>query len=129
MKKLISLCFGCVLALTAGCSAIPSKPGVMALPGVGLPFEQFETDNLKCESYASSRINAQSDAEDYELQFFYDVAYLQCMYGKGHRVPVSGQFSDPAQPSGAGANNGIPLPPEGAPPSPPPGKQNPAPAR
>lgn len=28
----------------------------------------------------------------YEAQRRYDHSYLQCMYAKGHRVPVSGQF-------------------------------------
>jgi hypothetical protein len=38
-----------------------------------------------------------------EVQQRYDVAYVQCMYAKGHQVPVSGQFSgvtsQPAAPS------------------------------
>jgi len=31
----------------------------------------------------------------YEAQWRYDNAYIQCMYAKGNRVPVSGQFSSP----------------------------------
>lgn len=34
----------------------------------------------------------------YEAQRRYDHAYLQCMYAKGHRVPVSGHFvTEPGQ--------------------------------
>ena len=31
----------------------------------------------------------------YEAQWRYDNAYVQCMYAKGHRVPVSGEFTSP----------------------------------
>jgi len=31
----------------------------------------------------------------YEAQWRYDNAYIQCMYAKGHRVPVSGNFASP----------------------------------
>lgn len=58
----------------------------------------------------------------------YDIAYIQCMYANGHRVPVSAQLSEglgghssydyppPQQPSG----RYIPPPPPGSPPPPPP---------
>ena len=55
----------------------------------------------------------------YSVQRRYDNAYTQCMYAKGHRVPVSGNFtSAPAAPS-AGAGY-PPPPPPGSPPPPPP---------
>jgi hypothetical protein len=58
----------------------------------------------------------------YANQRQYDVAYIQCMYSKGHRVPVTGQFSNisPASPTPAAAH--IPPPPAGSPPPPPPAK-------
>lgn len=48
----------------------------------------------------------------------YDNAYVQCMYGKGHKVPVSGEFSyqSPAQ---SVTPPRIPPPPPGSPPPPP----------
>lgn len=58
------------------------------------------------------------------LQQRYDYAYLQCMYARGNRVPVSGRFEvaprgtlapAPQQPGA------IPPPPPGNPPPPPPG--------
>ncbi len=60
----------------------------------------------------------------YTNQRQYDVAYIQCMYSKGHRVPVSGQFSPASsapivKPTPAGANI-PPPPPAGSPPPPPP---------
>ena len=32
-------------------------------------------------------------ASGYSLQQRYDIAYVQCMYSKGHKVPVSGRFA------------------------------------
>ena len=60
----------------------------------------------------------------YGSQRRYDHAYIQCMYAKGERVPVSGQMSEPARsyapppPPNAYAP---PPPPPGSPPPPPPG--------
>lgn len=53
----------------------------------------------------------------YGSQRQYDNAYIQCMYAKGHRVPVSGNYmpSPPPQPAGV-----PPPPPPGTPPPPPP---------
>ena len=65
----------------------------------------------------------------YEAQQRYDAAYIQCMYAKGHQVPVSGQFSGaisqpavipPPPPSGPSSSEAIPPPPSGSPPAPPP---------
>jgi hypothetical protein len=41
-------------------------------------------------------------------QYRYDVAYQQCMYAKGHRIPVSGQF---ARQSRAPRSSYLPPPP------------------
>lgn len=48
----------------------------------------------------------------------YDNAYVQCMYSKGHRVPVPGNMSYSRPPVKAGGD--IPPPPPGSPPPPPP---------
>jgi hypothetical protein len=68
-----------------------------------------------------------ADSSAYGLQRRYDYAYIQCMYAKGHKVPVSGQFtsSNPA-PAAASAP---PSPPPGSPPPPPPGTPPPPPPR
>lgn len=47
----------------------------------------------------------------------YDNAYIQCMYSKGHRVPVPGNMSYSAPVRAQDA--GIPPPPPGSPPPPP----------
>lgn len=60
-----------------------------------------------------------ADTSAYGSQRRYDHAFIQCMYAKGHRVPVSGQFT---------ASSPVP-PPPGATPPPPPPPPAPAPAR
>lgn len=57
------------------------------------------------------------EASAYGSQRRYDHAFIQCMYAKGHRVPVSGQFT--VSPS-------VPPPPPGSPPPPPPPASAPA---
>ena len=61
------------------------------------------------------------NASGYSLQRRYDNAYIQCMYAKGHRVPVAGRFETtrPAPPAQSYAPP--PPPPPGTPPPPPPG--------
>jgi hypothetical protein len=67
------------------------------------------------------------------LQSRYDAAYLQCMYSKGHQIPVKrgsqppsyasqpGVAPPPPPPPPAATSPNIPPPPAGAPPPPPPG--------
>lgn len=54
------------------------------------------------------------------LQRRYDIAYTQCMYSKGHRVPVTGNFVSPSDRGPVAAPNPPPPPPPGTPPPPPP---------
>ncbi|MGB9149592.1 MAG: hypothetical protein WCB36_05040 [Burkholderiales bacterium] len=81
-----------------------------------------------------------ADATGRGAQRNYDNAFIQCMYAKGHRVPVSGKltgappsapsanyapppstsYSPPAPPGLAPPQAGIPPPPGGYPPPPPP---------
>ena len=51
------------------------------------------------------------------LQQRYDHAFTQCMYAKGHRVPVSGRYSDAGRPTQAAARTPPPPPPPGQPPA------------
>lgn len=62
----------------------------------------------------------------YVNQQRYDISYIQCMYAKGHRVPVSGRITnDPPANSNRGSSSPSPSfnpppPPPGNPPPPPP---------
>lgn len=48
-----------------------------------------------------SGVNA-GNASGYELQRRYDFAYQQCMYAKGHRVPMAGRFMNDVRPPSSG---------------------------
>ena len=53
------------------------------------------------------------DRSSYSLQQRYDGAYKQCMYAKGHKVPVQGNvgYSDAGQPARRGAPPAALIPP------------------
>lgn len=61
-----------------------------------------------------------ANASAYGTQQRYDAGYMQCMYAKGHRIPLSGQFS--SQSPRRAAYSAPPPPPPGyyGPPPPPP---------
>jgi hypothetical protein len=79
-----------VLVLLSACAVTPTGPHVLVLPQAGTPLEDFQRDDRECQGYASGQLptgvqaGAQSTAT---LQWRYDMAYVQCMYAKGHRVP------------------------------------------
>ncbi|HEV3008439.1 MAG TPA: YMGG-like glycine zipper-containing protein [Burkholderiales bacterium] len=50
------------------------------------------------------------------LQQRYDHAFTQCMYAKGHKVPVTGRYSDAPRPAPSAART-PPPPPPGQPPA------------
>lgn len=58
----------------------------------------------------------------YGVQERYDVAYIQCMYAQGHRVPVPGRFAESYSQQKSAVPANIPPPPAGIPPPPPPAR-------
>ncbi|TPQ31604.1 glycine zipper family protein [Cupriavidus pinatubonensis] len=108
-----------VLVLGA-CTAMPSGPSVMVLPGSNKTFDQFLGDDRNCRQFALGQVGGASSPQasntaaagtpavgtgssgdpGYGAQYRYDVAYIQCMYASGHRVPVYGQMlgAPPATP-------------------------------
>jgi len=62
-------------------------------------------------------------ASGYYVQERFDMSYIQCMYGMGHRVPVSGQVLDSTQMDDDNQYLDIPPPPGSPPPPPPPPPQ------
>jgi hypothetical protein len=88
MKKLLFLS---LLALAGCASAPPSGPGVLVLPGSGKSFDAFRADDTECRNFASSQIGERT------LQQRYDFGYQQCMYAKGHKVPVAGRYGESRQ--------------------------------
>ena len=100
---------GTALGAAAG-AAIGSASGDMGAgaaigAGSGLIFGSMTGTGYAYSSY-------------YEAQRRYDHAYLQCMYAKGNRIPVYGNFTDPAPPAPSGWESSPPAdyPPPPAPP-------------
>ncbi|PPK75563.1 hypothetical protein B0F87_10529 [Methylobacter tundripaludum] len=76
--------------LLNACSTMPSGPSVLVLPGIGKNFDQFHNDDLVCRQLSHTQITTsrqQPDSKE-DAQQDYDISYIQCMYGKGHRIPV-----------------------------------------
>jgi hypothetical protein len=130
--------------LLAACSSSVYGPGVLVLPGTNRSFDQFRFDEQECRAYAQGRLTNSGSEWDSagSAQQRYDRAFLQCMYAKGHKVPVAGRYSDaqqeaaartppPVQPQATPAPPPPPAPPQAqpappqaqpAPPPPPPGQ-------
>jgi hypothetical protein len=92
---------GTAVGAAAG-AAIGGSSGAGVGAGTGLVFGSLIGTGLGQETY-------------YDLQRRYDFAFQQCMYARGHRVPVSGVFA----PEASRSTVGPPLPPAGSPPPPP----------
>ncbi len=114
----------------AGSAAIGA--GIGALAGAAIGGHQGAGAGAGAGLITGTMVGAESaEYSSYGAQTRYDHAYIQCMYAKGHRVPVSGQFmtapNAPAPapiaapaPVAAPATAQIPPPPAGLPPPPPP---------
>jgi hypothetical protein len=106
----------CMLPIVAGVllGACASGPRVMVLPGTGKTLDQFHADDAACREWVAQKTSPTS-------QWRYDMAYMQCMYAKGNRIPVAGgsqpAYVSPA--SAAAAPPNVPPPPAGTPPPPP----------
>lgn len=85
-----------LLLVLSACSTLPSGPSVLVLPGSGKDFAQFRDDDRQCRQFAYGQIAAAQHEPDSreQGQQYYDIGYIQCMYGKGHLVPVSGALMD-----------------------------------
>ncbi len=109
-------------SLLSGCATIPAAPSVMALPGPGKTLEQFHAEDTLCRQWAAQQAQETAKGATAGQRYgsavpqWYDMAYLQCMYAKGNRIPgvMSGSPLPPPAPAPPG-----PPPPAGAEPTPP----------
>lgn len=83
------------LLLTA-CATVPTGPSVMALPGNGKHFEQFQADDTTCRQWAAQQTGMSTQGAGASGQRRYDTTYMQCMYAKGNQIPIAGR-SQPTQ--------------------------------
>lgn len=112
-----------IASLLTACTSMPTGPSMMALPGSTKSFDKFRIDDNQCRQFAHEQVNS-TNPEKFSKQANqqgYDMNYVQCMYGKDHRVPVYRQFSnDPTLSNKGNLNKSIPPPPPGNPPPSPP---------
>lgn len=109
-----SAAIGTAIGAAAG-AAIGGSQGAGVGAGTGLVFGSIAgADASQRATYGSQRD--------------YDTAYIQCMYARGHRVPVSASMARALQessgaysPPPAATDSFTPPPPPGLPPPPPPG--------
>lgn len=99
-----------VLLLAACAAGVPSQPSLLALPGTGRSLDQFNADDAQCRHYAAQRVPAPAGDDWVEAQRSYDFAYIQCMYVKGHKVPVPGQLVGPPPAGPPPQNKDVPRP-------------------
>jgi len=116
--KRCALAFGALLLLSA-CGSTPLYgPGVLVLPGTGKSFDQFRSDEHDCRGYAQGQLSDQEEDSAGPLQRRYDRAFLQCMYAKGHKIPVGSPYSASTESAqSAGVTARPPPPPSGQPPA------------
>jgi hypothetical protein len=106
-----SAALGTVLGAAAGAAIGGNSRGAAVGAGTGL-------------LVGSMAGTGAGQASGYNVQRRYDNGYVQCMYAKGHKVPVSGRYSAsspaPAYAAPPPPPNAPPPPPAYAPPPPPP---------
>lgn len=105
-SALKSAAVGTVVGALAGAAISGGHQGAAAGAGTGL-------------IVGSMAGASAADASSYGAQRMVDQAYVQCMYAKGQRVPVSGRLI--SMPVPTAVNSPPPPPPPGTPPPPPPG--------
>lgn len=186
MNKSIATAVLAAAVSASGCAIYPTGPSLMALPGGGASFEQFQADDASCQGYAANasglapQQGAQKGAVDsavvgtvigaaagamigaaagdpaagaaigggsglllgsasgtdayrasgYTAQDRYDNAYVQCMYARGHQVPVPASVAAQHNATQYQAPLNVPAAPAVAPPgsnAPPPGAAVPPP--
>ena len=112
-------------AVAKGVTSAAIGAGIGALAGAAMGGHENAGVGAGMGLLAGSAIGASSgQASGYAAQRQYDNAYVQCMYAKGDRVPVSGQMRSAPEP----LYNPPPPPPRSyAPPPPPPGYPPPPP--
>lgn len=77
------------LVVVAACARTPTGPSVLVLAGSGKTLEEFQRDDAACRASAARELETTKGGE-VPAQRRYDMTYMQCMYAKGHQIPVPG---------------------------------------
>jgi hypothetical protein len=74
----------------AACAHVPTGPSVTVLAGSGKSMDQFHTDDAVCRQMATHEVES-TKGGGVPAQERYDMTYAQCMYAKGHQIPMPGE--------------------------------------
>ena len=101
------LALAAAVLFIAACAPIPTGPSVAVRTGAGKTADEFAADDRTCRAAAAQEI--QTKGGNVPAQRRYDMAYAQCMYAKGHQIPLPGRapadtsVSSPGTPTAAPA--------------------------
>ena len=100
----------CLPLLLVACSTIPSGPSALVLPGADKNASQFQKDDTDCRKFAHTQLAATTHPPQSldEGQLHFDITYLQCMYARGHLIPVSGEILTDTGPASAASSAPVP---------------------
>jgi hypothetical protein len=86
--------FFILLSLLGACSTTPSGPSALVLPGQKANETDFRKDDKSCRAFAHQELASTAHKPQTldEAQLHFDINYLQCMYTKGHLIPISGEI-------------------------------------
>src|SRR5262249_19111934 len=88
----------------AGCVYVPSGPNVMAMPGHGKSFDQFQYDDDDCRGYAASRVHPEArHANDRAV----GSAAVGTVVGAATGAAIGAAAGDPAMGAAVGAGVGL----------------------
>jgi hypothetical protein len=91
------------LLLTA-CATVPAGPSVMALPGTGKTFEQFQGDDGACRQWALQQSGVASDAANHSTA---SSAVVGTLLGAAAGAAIGAAAGNPALGAAAGAGFGL----------------------
>jgi OmpA family protein len=103
-RKLIIFLFVVLLAL-GGCATVPRGPSVMALPGQGKTFEQFQADDAICRQWADQRIGL--SPEETASRNTATGAAVGTVIGAGLGAAIGAASGNPGVGAAIGAGSGL----------------------
>ncbi len=105
MKRIRSALSFLVLLMLTACVTMPTGPSVMALPGSGKSFEQFQTDDVICMHWAEQRIGL--SPQDTANQNTATGAVVGTVIGAGLGAAIGAASGNPGVGAAIGAGSGL----------------------
>jgi hypothetical protein len=94
-----------VVLLFSACATVPTGPSVMVLPGQGKPFDQFQSDDYTCRSFASQQTGA--TPSDVSTRNTVGGAAIGTLLGAAAGAAIGAAAGRPATGAAVGAGVGV----------------------